>query len=92
VTPALFDWVEWGKAAKVTAVSFPHIESRPQSKLAPLNRAVCLAHLMSESADQWDAALLPAHMDILQKLSQQAAPYTLHLGPDVNKLPDLLAP
>ncbi len=92
VTPALFDWVEWGEAVKVTAVYFPHIESRSHSKLAPLNRAICLAHLMSESADQWDAALLPAHMDILQKLSQQAAPYTLHLGPDVNQLPVLLAP
>ena len=90
VTPALYDWVEWGEVVKVTAVYFPHIESRPQSKLAPLNRAVCLAHLMTESADQWDAAMLPAHMDILQKLSQQATPYTLHLGPDVERLPHLL--
>lgn len=90
VTPALYDWVEWGEPVRVTAVYFPHIESRPQSKLAPLNRAVCLAHLMAESADQWDAAMLPAHMDILQKLSQQATPYTLHLGLDVNQLPLLL--
>lgn len=90
VTPALGNWVEWGEAVRVTAVYFPHIESRPQSQLAPLNRAVCLAHLMTESADQWDTAMLPAHLDILQKLSQQAAPYTLHLGPDVNQLPHLL--
>ncbi|MCB9445667.1 MAG: hypothetical protein H6669_15680 [Ardenticatenaceae bacterium] len=92
VTPALFDWVEWGEAVKVTAVYFPQIESRPQSLLGPLNRAVAYARLMAESVDQWDEVMLPAHMDILQKLSQQAAPYTLHLGLDAIQLPRLLAP
>lgn len=92
VTPALVDWVEWADGEKVTAVYFPHIESRATTQLEPLNRAICLAQLMAESADRWDAAMLPAHINILQKLSQQAAPYTLHLGPDVDRLPDLLAP
>jgi hypothetical protein len=92
VTPALFDWVKWAEGVRVTAVYFPHIESRATSQLEPLNRAICLAQLMAESADQWDAAMLPDHIDILQKLSQQAAPYTLRLGPDVNQLPQLLAP
>jgi len=92
VTPALYDWVEWGAPVRVTAVYFPHIESRPQSSREPLNRAICLARLMAESADQWDTAMLPLHMDILQKLSRQAAPYTLHLGTDVNQLPRLLVP
>jgi hypothetical protein len=92
VTPALDKCVEWGEAVRVTAVYFPHIESRPQSSLEPLNRAICLARLMAESADQWDTAMLPGHLDTLQKLSQQAVPYTLHLGLDVGHLPLLLAP
>jgi hypothetical protein len=91
VTPALFDWVKWAEPARVTAVYFPQIEARPQSSLKPLNRAICLAQLMAQSADQWDTSLLPAHLTILQQLSQQAAPFTLHLGPDVEQLPRLLA-
>ena len=90
VTQALLEIVDWSAAAKVTAVAFPHIEQRSQSVLSPQNRAVCLAQLMAESVDQWDAALLTAHMTILQKLSQQAAPHILLLGRDVERLPTLL--
>lgn len=90
VTPALSDWAEWAEPVRVTAVYFPQIQSRPHSSLKPLNRAICLARLMAESADQWDAPMLPAHMTILQQLSQQAAPFTLQLGPDVDQLPRLL--
>ncbi len=91
VTQALLEIVNWSEAARVTAVAFPRIEGREQSVLSPQNRAVCLAQLMAESADKWDAELLAAHMTILQKLSQQATPYTIHLGRDVERLPALLA-
>jgi hypothetical protein len=92
VTPSLFDWVQWAEPVRVTAVYFPQIESRPQSRLEPQNRAICLAQLMAESVDQWDKAMLLDHMAILQQISQQAAPYILHLGQDAAELPKLLAP
>jgi hypothetical protein len=47
---------------------------------------------MAESVDQWDKAMLLDHMAILQQISQQAAPYILHLGQDAAELPKLLAP
>ncbi len=90
VTQALSAVVKWGEAGRVTAVAFPQIEQRQSSALSPQNRAICLARLMSQSVDQWDAAMLPAHMTILQKLSQQAAAHILHLGRDVERLPALL--
>ncbi|MCP4426198.1 MAG: hypothetical protein GY803_17040, partial [Chloroflexi bacterium] len=90
VTQALLDIVAWSKAARVTAVYFPQIETRQQSALSPQNRAVCLAQLMAESVDRWDADMLLPHMTLLQKLSQQAPPHTLHLGRDVERLPALL--
>ncbi len=90
VTQALLSVVNWSEAARVTAVHFPQIEQRPQSILSPQNRAICLAQLMAESVDQWDTAVLPAHMTLLQKLSQQATPTILRLGQDVEQLPTLL--
>jgi hypothetical protein len=50
-----------------------------------------MARLMEQSIDRWDEAMFETHMTILQELSQQAAAYTLHLGRDVARLPDLLA-
>ena len=91
VTEALLEVVAWSEPVRVTAVAFPHIEPRSQSALSPQNRAICLAQLMAESVDQWDADMLRPHMNLLQKLSQQAAPYNLHLGQDVAQLPKLLA-
>ena len=90
VTQALMAVFDWSEPAPVTAVYAPQIESRPSSALRRQNRAICLAHLMAESVDQWDQAMLPVHMNLLQTLSQQAAAYVLQLGADVERLPALL--
>ncbi|MCZ7666193.1 MAG: hypothetical protein M5U34_02595 [Chloroflexi bacterium] len=45
---------------------------------------------MAESIDRWDGATLEAHSLILQKLCQQVQAYTLHLGSNVSKLPDVM--
>ena len=76
----------------IKAIYFPHIEDRPDNALQPLSRAICLARLMAESVDQWDSNMLIPHMELLQDLSQQAKPFTLHLGRDVTQIPRLLIP
>ncbi len=80
----------WALPAPVTAVYFPQITDQP-ARLSPLNRAVCLAHLLEQSVDQWDTAVFADHMTLLHTLSQQAAAYTLHLGPDVERLSHLIS-
>jgi hypothetical protein len=92
VTDAIMNITRWSEPAPVTAVYFPQIEERSQSSLQPKIKAVCLAELMAESMDQWDEALLPTHMNILQELSHQAEAYTLHLGQDTDQIPSLLTP
>lgn len=75
----------WASPSKATTVYFPQITDQP-TRLAPLSRAIGLARLMEQSVDQWDTAVLPDHIAILQALSQQTAVYTLFLGPDVARL------
>ena len=80
----------WAEPTAIEAIYIPKIEEREKSEKRPLSRAVCLAQLMEESIDKWDSQTLPAHINALQTLCRQAQPYTLHLGSDVEQLPDLL--
>lgn len=91
VSVAAYDLVNgrWAAPTPITAIYFPHIEDRERSACSPLPRAICLARLLEESVDQWDEALLDKHIALLQALSVQAQPFTLHLGPDVTAVPGL---
>jgi hypothetical protein len=79
------------EAKRISAVYFCQVEERERTEIRPLSQAVAMARLMEQSIDRWDEAMFETHMTILQELSQQAAAYTLHLGRDVARLPDLLA-
>lgn len=81
----------WGEPGRLTSIYFPTvIETRPQSQLHPLSKAITWSKLMEESVDRWDGATLTAHMDILQQLAQQVQRFELRLGPDVGTLAGLL--
>ena len=79
------------EAARVTAVYFCQIEGKEVSVKRPMSQAVALVRLMEQSVDRWDEAMFDKHITMLQKLSQQADNFTLHLGRDVWQLPQLLA-
>ncbi len=80
----------WADPAPIAAIYFPQIQQQATSDRQPAQRAICLAQLMAESIDRWDGAMLPAHMALLERLSQQTAPYWLALGQDMTQLPQLL--
>lgn len=81
----------WAAPSPIERIYIPQVEGeREQSEKRPLSRAVCLAQIMAESIDRWDGATLEAHSLILQKLCQQVQAYTLHLGSNVSKLPDVM--
>ena len=82
----------WSAAVPLRRIYFPRIEDRADCALKPLHRAVGLALLMEESVDRWDAAVLDAHVAVLQALTAQAELYTLHLGQDISELSTLLRP
>ncbi|HRQ37553.1 MAG TPA: hypothetical protein PLD25_06535 [Chloroflexota bacterium] len=82
---------QWAEPSRAALVLLPEIEAtRPCSQLQPANRAVALVHLLEESADRWDTAVLDAHVDVMEQLSRQTAVYHLLLGQDVAHLPELI--
>lgn len=83
----------WGEPGPVRALYFPQIERGLEtSEVQPLEKAVALARLVEESVDRWDTGALAAHLNLLHALVAGAEAYRLHLGKDVDRLPELLAP
>lgn len=82
-----FDWAE---AVQIGLVCLPQVTGRENTAFATQNQALTLARLMEESLDSWDKATIPAHLNLLQTLSQQADSYSLLLGKDVVNLPTLI--
>jgi hypothetical protein len=81
----------WAAPAPIHAIYFPQIETRPESALRQMSRAVALARLLEESVDTWDTPLLADHLAILHAISQQATPFTLRLGQNPDHIPTLLS-
>ncbi len=81
----------WLEAAPAGALVFPQIEDRPDHALERLAPAVALTLLLPHAIEQWDRAMIPAHLQLLNQLVQTAPAYRLRLGPDTRTLPQLLA-
>ena len=81
----------WAKPCIVNAIFLPKIITGNHSKVIPLPRAVCLAHLMQESIDRWDEPCLQAHINILQHLCKQVNTFSLNLGQDMAQVPKLIS-
>jgi hypothetical protein len=85
-------WPEvWLERAPVAAILFPHIEPRAEHFLEPLRPPDALRMLLPHAIEQWDTAMIPAHLAGLSQLVQAAPAYRLRLAPDVSTLPNLLA-
>ncbi len=77
-------------ATKVSHIYFPEITPSGSTTLRPARRAFCLARLMEESIDRWDAPMLGPHISFLETLCHQARVNFLQLGQDVGRLPEML--
>ncbi len=75
----------WAEPGRVTGVYFPRVDGG-RTTLQPLGKAIAWSKLMEESVDRWDAAALPAHLELLSQLTRQAHLFDLCLGPDVGEL------
>jgi hypothetical protein len=80
----------WQGAAPIGAICFPRIEARDNHALEPLTPPQALARLMPHAIEQWDKAMIPAHLARLRQLVEAAPAYILHLGPDVLAIPAVL--
>ena len=80
----------WQESAPIGAICFPQIEKRANHALEPLTPPQALARLMPHAIEQWDKAMIPAHLARLRQLVEAAPAWILHLGPDVLTIPNVM--
>ena len=81
----------WLETAPPGALVFPQIEARSEHLLEPLPPAEALRQILPHAIEQWDRAMIPIHLQLLNQLVQSVPAYRLHLCPDVTSLPKVLA-
>lgn len=85
-------WPEvWIERAPCAAIVFPQVEPRAGHAVEPLRPPEALRRLLPHAVEQWDKAMMPAHLQLLSQLVQAAPAFRLRLGPEVSALPDLFA-
>jgi hypothetical protein len=81
----------WQESARATAIFFPQVEARAEHALEPLRPPDALKLLLPHAIEQWDKAMMPAHLALLTEFAKTVPAYRLRLGPNVHGLPNLLA-
>jgi hypothetical protein len=81
----------WIDSVAAGAIVFPSIEPRPTHALERLPAPEALQLILPHAIEQWDQAMIPAHLALLTQLVQAAPAYRLRLAPDTGSLPALLA-
>ncbi len=81
----------WLDSAPIGVICFPQIEQRDEHHLEPIPPPAALARLMPHAIEQWDKAMIPRHLTALRKLVEAAPTYILHLSPNVQAIPTILA-
>ncbi|VAW42945.1 hypothetical protein MNBD_CHLOROFLEXI01-4344 [hydrothermal vent metagenome] len=80
----------WSSSAPVRAICFPQIEQRADHYLEPIAKPAALARLLPHAVEQWDKAMIPAHLHILRQLVESAPAYILHLSPGILAIPQAI--
>jgi hypothetical protein len=80
----------WADSAPPGALVFPQIEPRAEHSLELLPTPEALRLILPHSIEQWDRAMIPAHLALLTQLVQTIPAYRLRLAPDTDSLPALL--
>ncbi len=80
----------WQTQAPIGVILFPQIEAISEHKLTPLTAPQALTRLMPHAIEQWDKAMIPAHLTALRHLVESAPAYILHLSPNVHTIPNTI--
>jgi len=77
----------WMKQAPLKALIFPKIENRAKHALEPIPATEALRRILPHAMEQWDAAIMPAHLSLLSDIVQRAPAYVLRLSPNIHTIP-----
>ncbi len=80
----------WAESAPPGALVFPQIEPLADHKLERLPAPEALRLILPHSIEQWDRAMIPAHLALLTQLVQTVPAYRLRLASETETLPALL--
>lgn len=81
----------WADHAQPSLILFPRIEQRADHQLERVSQPEALRLLLPHAIEQWDKAVIPAHLALLNQLVQAAPAYRLRLGPDTSTLPEMIS-
>ena len=81
----------WRDSAPPAAIFFPQVESRKDHALERLSAPEALQRILPHAIEQWDREMIPAHLALLNQLIQSVPAYRLRLGPEVEKIPAMIA-
>ena len=81
--PALEIVSSWAAPAPVKTICFPKIDRHQVQDLRKISKAMTFARLMESSTDRWDQAMLEDHVNLMQRLIEQADGYELRVGDQV---------
>lgn len=92
IIPAEHIWPNvWLDRAPAAAIFFPQIESRIDHAVERLSQPEALRLILPHAIEQWDRAMIPAHLAVLSRLIQSAPAYRLRLGPDTSTIPTTIS-
>ncbi len=92
IIPAEQVWPDvWLDRAPAAAIFFPQIAARAEHAVEPLTQPEALRLILPHAIEQWDKAMIPTHLALLNQLIQTAPAYRLRLGPDTSTIPTTVA-
>jgi hypothetical protein len=80
----------WIESAAAGMIVFPKIEPRGEHQLEPISPPEALRLIIPHAIEHWDKAMIPRHLEILNRLIQSAPAYCLHVAPDVLSIPNVI--
>jgi hypothetical protein len=80
----------WRTQATASLILFPTIEATDKCLLEQLKGTAALSRFLPHAMERWDKTTISPHLTILRELVESTPSYILHLGRDLESLPDVI--
>jgi hypothetical protein len=80
----------WRTQAAASLILFPTIEAIDKCLLEQLDGTAALSRFLPHAMERWDKTTISPHLTILRELLESTPSYILHLGRDLESLPDAI--
>lgn len=81
----------WANEAQAGIILFPQVEDIEKSFTEPVEPLDALGKLMPHAMERWDRSTISSHLTVLRELVENAPAKLLHLGRDLDRVPQMIA-